>query len=201
MAYKFGEIDDEYMDKFKKDSMIVIQSMSKTIDDFRDFFKPAKTKENFLVEASIQQALYVMGPLLRTNGVNLEFTPDKEHQTFGYKNEFQQVIIILLSNAKDAIMGRDVDNPRINVEICETMDDKIEVSISDNAGGIPVEIIDRIFEPYFTTKHQAQGTGIGLYMAKEIIERQMGGKLSVENAELGARFTIMMKKVLSEVAN
>jgi PAS domain S-box-containing protein len=190
MAYKFGEIDDEYMDKFKKDSMIVIQSMSKTIDDFRDFFKPTKEKEDFVLEASIRQALYVMGPLLRTNDIGLEFSTDKEHQIHGYKNEFQQVIIILLSNAKDALVELGVENPHIDIGIQEKPDNQLEITVSDNAGGIPVDIIDRIFEPYFTTKEQGKGTGIGLHMAKEIIERQMGGKISVKNSEYGAKLTI-----------
>jgi PAS domain S-box-containing protein len=199
MAYRFGELDSVYIDKFTTDSMTVIQSMSKTIDDFRDFFKPTKTKENFQVEASIQQALYVMSPLLRTNGINLEFTPDKEYQTFGYKNEFQQVIIILLSNAKDALVELEVSNPYIDIQIHNKSDNQIEITISDNAGGIPDDIVDRIFEPYFTTKEQGKGTGIGLYMAKEIIERQMGGSLSVENNKNGAKFTILLRQIFAPI--
>lgn len=192
MAYQYGELNDEYLANFKNNSMGVIKSMSKTIDDFRDFFKPTKSKEDFIVEGSIHQALYIMTPLLHASAIELEFAPDKEHLAHGYKNEFQQVVIILLSNAKDALCERAIENPRITIETHDKPDAKVEITISDNARGVPPEIIDRIFEPYFTTKEQGKGAGIGLYMAKEIVERQMNGKISVENTQNGAKFTILL---------
>jgi PAS domain S-box-containing protein len=194
LAFALGEIDNAYVRRFKEESMHIIQTMSKTIDDFRDFFKPTKSKEHFIVEIAVQQALYIMGPLIHSKQIKLYFNTNSESAVFGYKNEFQQVIIILLSNAKDALECSNVEEPHIEIDVDDNGCDKIAVTISDNAGGIPREILDRIFEPYFTTKEQGKGTGIGLYMAKEIIERQMGGKLAVQNSSEGAKFSILLDK-------
>jgi signal transduction histidine kinase len=88
-----------------------------------------------------------------------------------------------------------IENPKINISIkADKTANKVSLSIEDNGGGVPTEIIDRIFEPYFTTKEQGKGTGIGLYMAKEIIERQMGGRIYCENTDSGARFVVEMQK-------
>jgi len=192
IAYKNGEIDDEYIAEFKSDSMSILMQMSKTIDDFRNFFRPQKDKVEFSIESSIEKALHIVKPALKDKGIYVDFCDDGEHCVDGYYNEFEQVILILLSNAKDAIVQSGVENPYIKISV-ETLDDSsVEIVISDNGGGVPDEIIDRIFEPYFTTKEQGKGTGIGLYMAKEIIERQMGGKLGVRNNEHGASFFMIL---------
>jgi PAS domain S-box-containing protein len=198
MAYKFGEIDDEYMDKFKNDSMSVIQNMSKTIDDFRDFFKPTKEKESFAVELAIEQTMRIMGSILHNNNIEVNLPQgDTKHVVHGYKNELEQVLLILISNAKDVLIELKVQNPQINVSIKTLNETQIEITVDDNGGGIPAGIIDRVFEPYFTTKEQGKGTGIGLYMAKEIIERQMGGKITAENINGGARLRVVLKSSFS----
>jgi PAS domain S-box-containing protein len=194
IAYTFGEITDEYIKKFKQDSMSVIQNMSKTIDDFRDFFKPTKEKESFDVELAIEQTMRIMGSILQNNNIEVNLPQGEiKHAMYGYKNELEQVLLILISNAKDVLVELKASNPRIDVAVKTAGDNRIEITVNDNGGGIPEHILDRIFEPYFTTKEQGKGTGIGLYMAKEIIERQMGGKITAENIDDGARFSVVLK--------
>jgi two-component system, LuxR family, sensor kinase FixL len=177
-AYKYGELDEEYILKFQADAMSVIQRMSKTIDDFRNYFRPNKQAQEFVLENAIEQTINLVLPQLNNNFIAVNFNKNGEHLVYGYKNEIEQAILIIISNAKD-----------VNTD----QDGKVVLTIEDNGGGVPEEIMDRIFEPYFTTKEQGKGVGIGLYMAKEIIERQMHGKIRVENTDVGARFVIELK--------
>ena len=114
------------------------------------------------------------------------------YEIYGYRREFAQVLLNLMSNAKDALIQREIKNPTINLEV-DYIDTYAIVTIKDNAGGVENEYIDLIFEPYFTTKSSLQGTGLGLYMSKMIIEKNMGGELSVENVDDGAIFKVKIK--------
>jgi signal transduction histidine kinase len=191
-AYKNNEIDDAYMEEFKTNSMSIIQKMSRTIDDFRNFFKPSKDKEEFILEKAVDETINIMHSQLKNHFIEINFSQQSQTSVYGYKGELEQAILIMLSNAKDAILENNTTNPHIDINIESTDEDKVILSVQDNGGGIAAEILDRIFEPYFTTKEQGKGTGIGLYMAKEIIERHMDGKLEAENTQNGARFTITL---------
>lgn len=158
--------------------------MSKTIDDFRDFFRVDKEKEDFKVLETIKSVVSIQSAQLKNHNISLNIKGD-EFIYNGLHSEFQQVILNLINNAKDALIENKIENPVINI----ILKDK-SISIEDNGGGIPKDIINRVFEPYFTTKEQGKGTGIGLYMSKMIIEENMGGSLSVANSDDGARFTI-----------
>jgi len=190
LAYEFGELNKDYVDKFQRESMSIIKKMSKTIDDFRNFFKPIKERVDFSLENAVDETLSIIGPQLKNHSINVIFTKDKEHIVNGYQNEVEQALLIIMSNAQDALLEKNIKDPMINIAINDGSEGETILSIEDNAGGVPTEIIDRIFEPYFTTKEQGKGTGIGLYMAKEIVERQMNGRLSVKNINEGACFTI-----------
>ena len=109
----------------------------------------------------------------------------------GYKNEFSQVVLNLVNNAKDALTDKGIKDAEIVLATSITAD-FVTLEISDNAGGIDSDVIEHVFEPYFTTKEEGKGTGIGLYMSKMIIEENMDGSLLVRNDELGARFTIVL---------
>ena len=193
-AYKYGELTEEYLENFKQKSMFIIQNMSKTIDDFRNFFRPAKAKRDFGIEETVEDALTIIGQQLRNHDISVEFHSDGKYIINGYQNEFIQTILILLSNAQDALLDNHIDKPTIDIFVEAYGDDNVQISVQDNAGGVPSEILDRVFEPYFTTKEQGKGMGIGLYMAKEIVERQMGGVLSVENSGSGAIFKIIVRQ-------
>ena len=165
--------------------------MSSTIDDFRNFFRPNKEKTAFLLCESIDQAKALVKETLSSLGIKLNTEIDKGITIDGYPGEFSQVILNLIANAKDAFGASDIEEKHIDVA-AKSYDSFVEITVKDNAGGIDEHIFERIFEPYFTTKHQAQGTGLGLYMAKMIIEQSMNGSIWVKNVDGGALFTIQI---------
>jgi C4-dicarboxylate-specific signal transduction histidine kinase len=163
--------------------------MSRTIDDFRNFFRPEKEKMLFEVRQVVTRTLTLIEGNFSANQITVEVVADDDPVVIGYPNEYSQVLLNILSNAVDAFQEQSSDNPHIVVKVF-TENDKAVVTIMDNAGGIREDIIGRIFEPYFTTKEQGKGTGVGLYMAKNIIENSMNGSLTVRNAGQGAEFRI-----------
>ena len=186
--YAREEIDEAFIEKFTEKNMKTINFMSKTIDDFRNFFKIDKEKQDFHIKDTIKEIIDIQSAQLKHHNIQIEIIGN-DFMIHGYKTEFQQVILNLVSNSKDAFILSNTKRPKIDI-ILE--DEKI--IIEDNAGGIPEDIIDRVFEPYFTTKEQGQGTGMGLYMSKAIIEDNMDGKISATNKNEGARISIELKK-------
>jgi len=184
--YEDKIIDNKYIDNFINKNEKTIDFMSKTIDDFRNFFKLDKKRELFKVKEAIKESIAILGVQLVNNDIKIEII-GKEFTNNNFKNEFQQVILNIVNNAKYALIERNIKNKKITI----ILKDK-KIIIKDNAGGIPKDIIDRVFEPYFTTKEPGNGTGIGLYMSKMIIENNMNGKLSVMNFKDCAVFTIYL---------
>jgi len=187
-------VDIQTFKKCSKEIRLVTSFLSKTVDDFRNFFKPTKEKEDFNLLGSIDEALNILQSKLKNKQIALNVMANHFDKMIvnGYPNEFKHVIINLINNAEDALTQNNIKNPFIDIETSKE-DGKSIIEISDNAGGIEDHIIDKIFDPYFTTKYQSQGTGIGLYMSKMIIEKNMGGKIMVENTKDGAKFTIILK--------
>jgi len=165
--------------------------MSKTIDDFKNFFNPDKQKSVFAVEDAIEKSLDIVKGSVSTHRISIDIDIDKELKCHCYLDELQQVILTLLNNAIDALSLKNIKEPKISIKSYKE-DKNIFIDIQDNAGGIPEDIIDKVFEPYFTTKHKTQGTGLGLYMAKMIIESGLEGTLNVENKLEGACFIIQI---------
>ena len=184
-----GDLSKEYLDANVIKTMTVIQQMSRTIDDFRNFFKPDKEKVEFNVLEAIDKTLSVMEGSFKKDQIHMEVERTGDPVVKGYPGEFTQVLLNILINARDALIARNVCKPKISIKVYKE-GSKTVVSIADNAGGIPDAIIDKVFEPYFTTKGPEQGTGIGLFMCKTIIEKNMNGALSVHNAGDGAEFVI-----------
>ncbi len=190
-AYKSGELDQAYLDNFKAESMNIVQAMSRTIDDFRNFFAPNKKKESFCVEDALTETLRIVSVQMNNYFIDIRFEHDGRNYITGYKNELEQVFLNILSNAKDALLEVNPASKFISIKV-EGVEDYVNIVFEDSAGGIKDDIIERIFEPYFTTKEQGKGTGIGLYMSRQIIERHLFGKLSVTNGAYGARFFIQL---------
>ncbi len=190
-AHKYGELDGEYLAAAVKTSMERIQYMSKTIDDFRNFFLPNKSKREFFIEDAIKAAANIVCAQLDDHKIELLYDADKQTPFTGYQSELQQVLLNLISNSKDAIEANKPAVRKIEI-ITDRNETGVTIAVEDSGGGIPQEIMDRIFEPYYTTKEQGKGTGIGLYMSKQIVERHMDGELKCENSEYGARFTIKL---------
>ncbi len=170
-----------------------IQYMSRTIDDFMQFYRPNKEKITFCISKVIEHALEITRPMLNKANIEIRFKSNNGFYVNGYMNEYMQVLISILTNAKDTLFYREVKDAYIQIDLYEK-DNNIVLKISDNAGGIDEKYIPRIFDPYFTTKHKSMGTGLGLYISKMIIEKNMNGILSVENNQEGATFSITMEK-------
>ena len=180
--YEDGLVDKEFLKNFIEKNKEVVKFMSTTIDDFRNFYRVDKTKELFDVREAINSTLSLQMAQLANHNITV-FISGENFEINGFKNEFLQVVLNLINNAKDALLEKGVEDAKIVIEVGDKT-----VSIRDNGGGIPDEILERIFEPYFTTKEQGKGTGMGLYISKMIIEENMDAKLSARNSEGGAEF-------------
>ncbi|MEF3191569.1 MAG: PAS domain-containing protein [Campylobacterales bacterium] len=192
-AYSYGELTKEYLDGRIGDVMKKIDYMSQTIDDFRNFFRPDKKIHPFGVKSATEDAIRLVAKQFASHGIEINVSGD-EVMVNGYPNEYKQVVLNLLTNARDAICDKleeSSDKRRIEV-VVKSIEGAAIMTVRDYAGGIPEEIITKIFEPYFTTKPENKGTGIGLYMSRMIIEENMGGKLEVHNEADGACFTVTL---------
>ena len=175
----------------------MIQNMSQTIEDFINFFKPDKPKTPFALKESVDEALQIIRKTFEKEYIRLHTDIDETIRVTGVSNELSQVLINLLQNAKDAFRQKEVTNKRVTITV-RREGDTARLIVEDNAGGIDETLMERIFEPYFTTKHAARGTGLGLFMSKMIIEKSFGGEIGAENGEEGARFTILLPTERSE---
>ena len=187
LAYEDNPIDKKYLKEKILESNAQLDFMSKTIDNFSDFYLLNKQKELFLISNAVKKALDIMEPIFENNKIEFKFNVIKDKQINAYENEYSQVILNLLTNAKDVLISRNIENPQITITIDEKNDLSI-TSIFDNAGGIENKYQNKIFEPYFTTKQK--GSGIGLYMSKMIIQSHFKGKIRVFNTNKGACFSI-----------
>jgi len=187
-AYDYKELDKTYLTKRSDEANDLIEYMSKTIDDFKEFYNPNIKKEKFNLLQTVQSALKIVGSSLKFHNIKVYLHIDDSLHLKGFSNEFSQVILNIISNSKDIALFKDIREPKIKI-ISEFKNEKISLHIEDNCGGIEEKNIEKIFEPYFTTKFD-YGTGIGLYMCKVIIENKMGGKIFAQNIKGGSRFTI-----------
>ena len=188
-------LDKEQIDKITNKSTKLVNRMSNTIDDFMGFFRQNKEKVEFDIKDIVEETITLLDASLDNHNIELNITKTEEDTiTNSYKGEFSQVIVNLLSNAKDVLLHNNIKNPKIDIEILKE-ENNIIIQIEDNGGGISPDIINRVFEPYFTTKEQGKGTGIGLYMSKMIIDENMNGKISVKNTDKGACFKIKIMEI------
>lgn len=186
-----NDLDDEAFFKGFEECDTILAHMSNTISDFQNFFKPSKSKCKFSLQEACKSASFIIESSLKYNQIHYEMNFVQNSEVFGYPREFSQAILNILSNAKDILLERKIKNPYIKLTLLRGEKYAL-IKIQDNGGGIQGEIIDSIFEPYFTTKHASRGTGIGLYMSKIIIEANMQGYLNAKNTEEGALFIIKL---------
>jgi two-component system, sensor histidine kinase and response regulator len=224
-AFKYGEVDQAYVDELSASTMKQVNFMSKTINDFKNFFLPTKQKENFVVINAIAEAVELYSVKLKNENISLkiecsyncdkgcvrEFSLNEKCDKMdnmpvdncdmvmsSYKNELEQVALNIISNAVDAIRskraGMGLDKESYDGKIVmrfEQVASGVKIVIGDNGCGMSDAVKEKIFEPYFTTKGAANGTGIGLYMSKMIVEQNMGGELCVDsNAAGGVDFVL-----------
>jgi len=190
-AYDYGELNKKYLSKRIDEANDLVEYMSKTIDDFKEFYNPNSKKEIFSLKRNLEKTIAIIGSSFKYHNIKIEINIDEDIEITGFSNEFSQVLLNILSNSKETALMRDIKDAKVKI-YSVVKNEKISLHVEDNCGGIEDEIIDKIFEPYFTTKYN-YGTGIGLYMSKIIIENKMGGKIVVKNIEdKGARFTIIL---------
>lgn len=182
--FEEGLIDKEFIDKFISSQTKTLHYMSQTIDDFRNFFKIDKKKTIFSVKEAIKNSISIQEVQLKNSDISIDILGE-DFEVDGYESEFQQVIMNLISNSKDVLKEKQKSDAKITI----SLKDK-SVIFEDNGAGISDEILQRIFEPYFTTKEQGSGMGMGLYVSKMIIEDNMGGAITAKNTTDGVAFTI-----------
>lgn len=197
-AHKHGELNDEYLLNSYNEINKVVQNMSVTIDDFRNFFKPNKEKKVFDIKTIIEQALSFADAGLKANRISINMQKNESVLVLGYPNELLQTIINIINNARDALSESNKVDKTINIR-CHAINHQVVVKICNNGGAISGEHLDKIFDPYFTTKPEGQGTGLGLFISKTIIEKNMGGRLSVQNTDSGACFLIELPNYKEEI--
>ena len=171
-----------------------LQYMSKTIDDFRNFSQPNKEKENFIIEEVIQSALNLSEGSLKYAKIKVHKLWKSEHICFGMRHEMMQVIMNLIKNVQDLVINNTLQDPWVKFYV-EEDDKRLLIRVEDNAGGVKEKVMSNIFDPYFSTKSEQEGMGIGLYMSKEIVEKSMLGQINVKNGESGAIFEIILPVV------
>ena len=170
----------------------ITKYMSNTIDDFKNFFLKEKEKINFEILEQIHSTVNIISSSLKQHDIKLDIIIQKNTHMLGYKNEYSQVLINILNNARDVLIQRKIQNPKIKITISENKNDII-TKIEDNAGGIKITPIEKVFDPFFTYE-KINGSGIGLFMSRLIIENNMNGKLEVKNNKDGAIFTVIIPK-------
>ena len=200
---EFNTLDDETFEKSIQNITNSALYLSETIDDFRNFFKTDKYKTTFNIKNTFEKLFKLTSAQFK----NLEITFVNEindYELYNYENELIQALINILNNAKDAL--ENINTPKVIFISTKKKEDKVIIKITDNAGGIDEKIIDKVCEPYFTTKHQAKGTGIGLFMTEEIIVKHLEGNFSIKNVNIdyenknykGAEITIELDSLKYE---
>ncbi len=202
------EFDIELEDKLQIDANVFLETSSKvkeytqylsqTIDDFRKISSDEKIKTTFCIKVILNEAYNIVQTEYEKYNIKFQIIENVDYfyEFYGYPRELKQVILNILKNAKDVIVEKNIVNPQVLITLTRKKDN-VTIIIHDNAGGIPQAIMDKIFDPYFTTKHESVGTGIGLYMSKKIIMEHFNGTLIVENENEGAKFIIILPKEVS----
>lgn len=185
-----GKVNNEIVISSAESISKYSQHLSSTIDDFRDFFKSNKEATETKYIPIIESVLKIIEVSLVNKNIKIDTIFNSNNIFLTYSNEIKQVLLNLIKNAEDVLIENSISNPTITIRT-----DKNSLIVSDNAGGIPDEIIENIFDPYFSTKSSKNGTGLGLYMSKTIIEEHCAGELRAYNNDVGAVFEIILKEV------
>ena len=176
-----GKLTPDFVDEKVNDALLLAKNMSITLDDFKNFFSPNKIKSEFSIKNCIEHSIELSKYLLIQENIEVKLTIRKDVKINSYYNELSHVFLNIISNSKDALCSNVDKNDRIIKIIVNKFKNHLVVNMVDNGGGIPQDILPKIFEPYYTTKYKSAGTGIGLYMSKQIIEKHMNGEISCKN--------------------
>ena len=189
--YKVDKLDKNVIATLSKESSKQIRQMSNTIKDFRTFFQPDNVSVEYDINRSIIDAVSIVRPILDAQKVSLDIQSEDGIYIVGFPTELGQGIVNIIMNAKDALMEKNIENKSIKLSLSLVENNAI-IIVKDNGQGIPLEIIDKVFDPYFSTKASSSGTGLGLYMTKIIVEEHMNGKLNISNSDDGVIVRIVI---------
>jgi len=187
-----GKIDKNYIEEFQNKSFAQIEHINNTLSEFRDFLRPDKPTKEFSVAHMIDKVLILVKDELLKHSINIEKNIKNDFTIDGIENEFKHLVLNIINNAKDAFDDNQTKNKKITISIFET-ENEFKIEFTDNAGGIPKNILENIFKANITSKPQGKGTGIGLYMSSQIAEKH-NGTLQAENIKNGANFTFSLLK-------
>lgn len=188
-----NKLDKDFIDNSMEDMNNYVQYMSNTIDDFRNFFSIDSKKELVSLDEIVFDANKIIEKSFQNENIKINITQSNLSKLNLYKNELIQVILNILNNAKDAFLEKKIENAIIHISFSESQNEQ-KIFIKDNAGGIDEEIISKIFNPYFSTKTKKNGSGLGLYICKNILEKEDLGEICAENTPNGVMFTITINK-------
>jgi len=186
--FEEGNVDQAYIEEFRKNIQVQIDHMINTLDEFRSFFRPNKEKKPFSMSAVVDSALFLAKDDILKNRILVKVEKEGDIELDGYENEFKHLLLNIINNAKDAFVENGVQKRLIRIRILSSKEEN-RLEICDNAGGVPDEVIGKVFEANMTTKEEGKGTGIGLYMSRKIATKHHA-MLSVENREEGACFIV-----------
>ena len=175
------KLDADFISSRVADAQLLSSNMSDTLEDFRTFFNPNRAKKAFSIKEVIQKSIDLSKYQLEKEEITLAFFIRKDLEVFGFKNELIHVLLNLIGNSKDILSTKTELKKKIIHIIAKENKEAILINVIDNGGGIKSDIIPKVFDPYFTTKHKSVGTGIGLYMSKQMVEKHMHGKITVKN--------------------
>ncbi|PAF54375.1 hypothetical protein BKH42_00200 [Helicobacter sp. 13S00482-2] len=183
-----GKLDKKFIESQTEDGIRIAKNMSATIENFRNFFRPNRNKSEYSIKETIEDTIKILNPTLEQKNISVHIDMNEDILFYGYENVLAQVFANLIKNSYDAMTERNIENRECEFSI-KVESEYVYIEVKDNAQGIKNDFIDKIFDPYFTTKHKSVGTGIGLYMTKEIIEKQMYGTISVSNSNWISKFS------------
>lgn len=199
-ALEYGELDQAYLEKMITKSMNLIHYMSGTITDFQNFFKPDKEKIIFDVSMITAKALDFVEASISNKNIRVDIDFQDNVRAFGFPKEFIQVVVNILNNARDAVLEQGLENSLIRITTC-CHAGKCVLKVFNQGSGIPEHLGKRIFDPYFSTKAGHKGTGLGLYMSRYIVEKNMGGRIYYQNLQDGVEFVVELRQVNAEEFN
>ena len=195
---RVNKLSPEFVEQKVKDALLLAQNMSNTLDDFKNFFSPNRSKNSFFIKDCVEHSIELSKYFLNKENIKIDLIVKKDKKITTFYNELSHTLLNIISNSKDALVSSVNKNDRIIKIIVNSKKNFVFINIIDNGGGVPDDILPKIFEPYYTTKYKSAGTGIGLYMSKQIIEKHLNGEISCKNIKLevdkkvfkGASFTI-----------
>jgi signal transduction histidine kinase len=189
LEYETGALDTDSCRSYVTECMKLLTYMSRTIDNFRAFFQPDQDRQLFALHPAIAETISLVREDLESHGINATLVSECDSTVNGYRKEFSQVLLNIIQNAKEVILMQKSAAPFVEIT-CSQKGASALITVRDNGGGITKDLMDKIFDPYFTTKFKSQGTGMGLYISKLIIEKHMGGRISISNNAVGAEVSI-----------